>query len=142
MSVKRTIGIVACSKSKLTRAAPAQDIYQGLLFRLARKRVEATCDAWCILSAAHGVTMPEQVVAPYDQTLKMMSVQERREWAAEVHADLVKKFGANARYIVYAGLPYRAALVGLECEVPLEGLGIGQQIQKLQQMLREGGCSG
>jgi hypothetical protein len=133
----RRIGIVACSKSKLTTEARARDLYQGRLFRLSRAIVEATCDDWVILSAGHGMVLPSKPLAPYDMSIFWMTAQQRREWADEVNADLIKHFGRNVRYVVYAGQPYRAALVGLDFEAPLEGLGIGRQIQQLQRLLRE-----
>lgn len=133
----RPIGIVACSKSKLTTEARARDLYQGRLFRLSRAVVEAQCDDWCILSAGYGVVLPTQILAPYDMTLNWLSPEQRREWAAEVNVALIKRFGRNVKFVVYAGAPYRKALVGLDFEAPLEGLGIGRQIQQLQRLLRE-----
>jgi len=134
----RRIGIVACSKAKLTTEARARDLYQGRLFRLSRAVVEAQCDDWCILSAGYGVVLPSQILAPYDITLNWMSAEQRREWADDAYASLVERFGRNVLYVVYAGKPYRAALEGLKFEVPLEGLGIGRQMQRLKRILEEG----
>ena len=133
----RRVGLVACSKSKRTEAALAQDLYQGHLFRLARQVAERDCDQWGILSAEHGLVLPGQVLAPYEKTLQHMRAQERRDWADATYADLVEHFGRNVLYVAYAGQLYREALLGLTFEAPLAGLGIGRQIQALQRMLRE-----
>jgi hypothetical protein len=133
--MKRRIGIVACSKSKLPHAAAAADLYQGELFRLSKAEVIATCADWCILSAKYGVVLPDQVIEPYEQALRGMTVSARVEWALQVDADLARLFGReDVLYVVYAGVSYRGALGAMLKTAPLEGLGIGKQLQKLRQM--------
>lgn len=63
------IALIACSAAKLPHAAPVRDLYQGQLFRAARRYAEATCDRWYVLSALHGVVDPDQVLDSYDCTI-------------------------------------------------------------------------
>lgn len=131
------IGLVGCVKQKRDEPAPARDLYVSPLFRKRRAHVERTCNDWVILSALHGVVSPEEVLEPYDSTLKTMGVAERRSWAAAVASDLVRRFGdlrqytfeahAGSEYIDF-GLEERLRRAGAEVERPLMGLSLGQQL--------------
>lgn len=140
MSTPRTIGIVACSKAKLPYATLAADLYQGRLFLLSRELVEATCAQWCILSAKHGLLLPDTIVEPYDETLRLMPIAERRAWAKRTGEALMAQFGADAHFVVYASAEYARALPWAQnVTLPLQGQGIGRQTQTLQRLLRERG---
>lgn len=129
-----TIGIVACSKTKLAHAAPAKDLYTSQLFRATHAHCEASYDRWLILSALHGLVEPDQIIEPYDLTLTTMSAAERREWAAMVSMqpladDLrVAAYEGMGAIYLHAGVLYRQAFQRGKIMVPLEGLGIGQQL--------------
>lgn len=130
-------GLVGCVKQKRDEPAPARDLYVSPLFRKRRAHAERTCDDWVILSALHGVVSPEQVLEPYDSTLKTMGAAERRSWAAAVASELARRFGnldqhvfevhAGSEYIDY-GLEERLRHAGAEVERPLRGLSLGQQL--------------
>ena len=64
-----TVCLVGCSKAKLRHPAPAQDLYCSPLFQLCRRWAEQHADAWAILSAHHGLVLPDQVIQPYDTTI-------------------------------------------------------------------------
>lgn len=111
--------LVACSATKLDHPAPAADLYQGDVFRLLRRIIEhpqmhGLYSRWGILSAKHGLVMPEQVLAPYDVTLSAMPPEERRAWDAMVAQQLADRWGAGAIYRVYAGRDY----IGWERRIP------------------------
>lgn len=131
------IGLVGCVRQKRDEPAPARDLYVSPLFRKRRAHVERTCDDWVILSALHGVVSPEQVLEPYDSTLKTMGVAERRSWAAAVASELMRQSGDLRQYVfeVHAGAEYidfgleeRLRRAGAEVERPLQGLSLGQQL--------------
>ena len=130
------VGLVGCVKRKLETPAKAKDLYISALFRGRRGFVEASCDSWWILSAKHGLVDPEEVLAPYDLTLKSMGRAERREWAARTLAELVAivrpqmgdviEFHAGADYREY-GLRTGLEAMGCQIEIPTEHLTMGQQ---------------
>lgn len=64
----RRIALVGCTKGKLPARAPARDLYVGDLFAKARAYAQ-TFDAWYVLSARHGLVLPDEVIEPYDVTL-------------------------------------------------------------------------
>lgn len=94
-------------------------------------------DRWYILSAKHGLVKPDDVLEPYDLTLNTMTVKERRAWAEVVLADLMKAVPKSTSITFLAGKSYRAFLVeplrtkGYAIHIPMEGLGIGKQLQWL-----------
>lgn len=134
------IGLVACGARKLSNPAPAHELYTGVLFRLSAACAEQTCDRWYILSAKYGLVSPDRVLSPYNVTLNNMPIQARREWAERVLGtlDALGPNNDNAHWLILAGRRYREFLIpGLRgtVEIPLAGLGIGQQIARLKLLL-------
>lgn len=122
-------GLISCGKEKLSSAAPAQDMYQGDLFKKAWAYAEATYDQCYILSAKYGLLEPNQIIESYDLTLKDMDRKARREWADKIYEQIKKRCVLDNVFYIHAGKLYREYLelyLGL-VQVPLEGLGIGQQ---------------
>ncbi len=133
------VALVSCVKKKQDRAAPAKDLYMSQLFRGLRQYAERHADVWYILSAEHGLLRPEQVVEPYDRTLNTMPKVERVEWAERVQQQLIDFLPAGAEIILLAGLRYREEIEpylckhGFSVSVPLKGLKVGEQLQRLKQ---------
>ncbi len=132
------IYLVSCASKKSQAAAPARELYVSPWFRAARRYVEASGDPWFILSAEHGVVSPAQTIAPYNETLNKMTIGERRAWAARVMAQMDKFLPASRAVVVFAGVRYCEFLMEYlerrsSVEVPMKGLGIGKQLQWLNQ---------
>jgi hypothetical protein len=133
----RPIVLVSCAGSKLSRPAEAKDLYVSSLFQKSRAYAERVGRAWFVLSAKHGLLRPGDVIEPYDVTLKELTYLDRRAWAEQVFARLVPQLGEGDRVVFLAGATYREHLEkllaskGIETEAPMEGLGIGKQLQWL-----------
>jgi len=133
----QTIVLVSCAAHKRETPTRAGDLYTSPLFRKARAFAEAHGDRWYILSALHGLLEPERVIPPYNFTLAECSQREREQWAARVRDDLHRIVSPGSRIIILAGALYRAHLErdlprsGYVVEVPMRGLGIGQQLRFL-----------
>lgn len=124
-----TIGLVACGKKKLATSAAACDLYQGSLFRKASAYCATTYDRWYILSAKHGLLAPDQVVEPYDLSLKELTLNERQQWATRVLAEIERRGLAGGSFYLHAGIQYSKFLApALNADRPLSGLGIGKQL--------------
>ncbi len=125
----RTVYLISCVSKKRATPALAKDLYQSELFRRARDYVEASGGQWFILSAKHGLTDPDEVIAPYEQTLNT--------WAERVQAQMDERLPTVERIVVIAGKRYREFLMpylhrrAAKVEVPLEGLRIGEQLRWL-----------
>jgi hypothetical protein len=102
-------------------------MYRSQLFRKSVAWADAHGHAWAVLSARHGLLMPTDVICPYNVTLADMPRVNRERWAVTTRQKIFAAFGGST-YIVLAGADYRAAVAGLPHTVPMEGLGIGQQL--------------
>lgn len=144
----RRIGLVGCVKEKAGSPHPARDLYRSALFAGRRAYVERSCEQWWILSAKHGLVHPRDVLAPYDETLKLASRSARRRWSHDVLAALDERVNPAAPDVIeiHAGADYRdyglvQGLWGRGCvvEIPSAGMAIGEQLRfykRAQEALR------
>jgi hypothetical protein len=112
------IGLVACCKKKLDHPAPAHQLYQSPLFQMSVRWVKKHAEEWAILSAKHGLVMPDQELEPYDVSLGKMGREYRTKWRESVRKELLGRWG-DSIFVVLAGAHYRRALAGLKMEDPI-----------------------
>lgn len=134
-----TVYFVSCVSKKRPTRAPAKDLYASPWFQKARLYVEATGCQWFILSAEYGLVSPDEDILPYEKTLNEMSVTDRREWTANVIAQMARMIPGAKHVTILAGQRYREFLTerlkaqGITFEVPMEGLRIGEQLSWLSE---------
>jgi hypothetical protein len=132
------IALVSCVKMKRTAAVAARDLYISPLFVAMRRYAEDNADGWYVLSAEHGLLRPNEVISPYNRTLKTMVKAERDGWASRVQRQLLEVLPPNAVVIMLAGVRYREGLIpflatrGFSIEVPMLGLKLGPQLRWLK----------
>lgn len=130
--------LVSCVKSKQDHATPAKEMYISNLFRSARGFVQSRKCNWFILSAKYGLLQPDQVIEPYELTLKGMPIAERRNWANRVIKTAEKGIVDPSRIVFLAGQQYREFLlpyyqsIGVETCAPMARLSLGNQPGWLQ----------
>jgi hypothetical protein len=94
-------------------------------------------DGIFILSAKYGLLDLEQEIAPYEQTLNNMRVNEVKQWASSV-IEQIKKISTidETEFVFLAGEKYRKYLLPhiKNAQIPLEGLRIGEQLQRLKEL--------
>lgn len=133
--------LVSCVAGKKFSPAPAGDLYVSKLFSKVRAYVEQLDHPWFVLSAKYGLVHPDEVIEPYDCTLNTMRTADRRKWAFEVLSQLIPRLGVVESVTFFAGQRYREFLEqplrtrGLNVEVPMRGLKIGEQLRWLNQRL-------
>lgn len=125
------VGLVACCAGKRGFGCEAQHLYCSPLFVLSASAAR-TLDDWAILSAKHGLVLPRETVEPYEETLNDMPEVWRKEWAAKVSAQLDARW-PSARFVVFAGDRYQAALSGKNWVDALRGLPIGKRLKALKE---------
>lgn len=131
----RTIVLISCVGKKLSSPAPAKKLYRSQWFLKARQHVEAQKSDWYILSALYGLVHRDTEIEPYEKTLNTMPSVERRVWAAQTFDQILRVLPDGGTVQIYAGDRYREYLVpllqsaGYVIKIPLQGLGIGQQLQ-------------
>lgn len=116
---------------------PARDLYSSRLFLARRRYVEQTCDVWYILSAAHGLLHPDQVVMPYDRTLIGATRAAKEKWVGRLLWQLDQAWTNwwDTTVEIHAGAAYRSFGLmeglydrGAHVSVPVEHLSGGAQL--------------
>jgi len=134
----RHVVLISCVSQKLPHRAKAEDLYISTLFRLNLKYARLlNPDSIYILSAKYGLLELDQEVDPYEQTLNDMGTREIRAWADRVLEQLRSRCPIDeTEFTFLAGDRYRAYLIPhlRRYRVPLEGLRIGEQLQRLKQL--------
>ena len=131
MATDRRIYLVACVAQKVPYRAPAQELYTSPWFRKARAYVLKSGAPWFILSDQHGLVRPDEMLEPYDTTLTKAA--ERRAWAQRVQNQMEQMLPDADTVVILAGKDYRQYLEPwlrrrfASVQVPMDGLGIGQQ---------------
>ena len=105
------VALVGCSATKLSRKAPARELYTSSLFRASYEYAEKTCDAVLIVSTFHGLVTPDTVLEPYDRNLRKLRKIERESWGMRTIGELWSKFKVPPQLVILAGKVYAEALV-------------------------------
>lgn len=137
------IVLLSCTKSKLSKPSPAQDLYSASpMFKKTLEYGKSLHpDKMYILSAKHFLVPLEKVLAPYDKTLKEMPKNEKEEWGDRV-AEQMKSAGIdiqNDKFIFLTGSEYLKPLEKFIPESniskPMEGRRMGERLQWLNQQI-------
>ncbi len=137
----KNIYFVSCVKKKRIHPSPAKDLYISDWFKKASQYANQEADEWFILSAKYFLVHPDQVIEPYDLTLKSMQVEERKHWANRVLQMLKPLLSTDDKLTVLAGKDYREYLIklfnqeGYKVNIPMEGLRNGEQKSWLKKNL-------
>lgn len=109
------VGLIACAATKAPHAAPARELYRSQLFTAARDWISkpGRVEEWGILSARHGLVLPDDVLEPYDQCLAEMTAEHRAIWATATQTAIVARWGRDAIYLCVLGEHYKIAVHGL-----------------------------
>jgi cytoplasmic iron level regulating protein YaaA (DUF328/UPF0246 family) len=133
------IVLLSCVKLKRDHRCRAGDMYTGDLFHKMVTYAESLKPKRIfILAAKYGLLSPDDVIEPYELTLKKMKTAERRLWAQGVLAALRQSCDLDAdQFVFLAGEPYRENLVPhlKHSSVPMEGLVFGKQLQWLERQV-------
>lgn len=139
------IGLVGCASTKLSHPGTARTLYTSQLFRKASEYAERTCDRWYILSAKHGLVHPDTVLEPYDMKLGQRARPGNpggppiHQWAQRVRDQLAVELEDVPRVLLVtlAGEQYQTVLRPCQWpfEIPMKGLGIGEQLAWLKGQL-------
>lgn len=125
--------LISCSKSKSPSPAPAGELYTSARFCKAAQHARRRDLAWYVLSAEHGLLLPDEWLSPYERYLPETGSEFRRAWAAWVVARLGLYVDLRGLAVeVHAGEAYIAPLApeleraGAVVERPLAGLRQGE----------------
>lgn len=127
----KNVYLLSCVSKKLSRPAKAKNFYVSTWFRKAQDYIGQ--NEYYILSAKYGLISPDQIIEPYEKTLNKMDTATRKLWADDVVNEIIKTIDLGTNLIFLAGNRYREFVIkelkGYTVEVPMIGLGIGQQLK-------------
>ncbi|HXP90003.1 MAG TPA: hypothetical protein VN931_03630 [Fibrobacteria bacterium] len=150
--MSKTIVLIACSSTKLTTKAKAQNIYTGTAFKLSlvyAKRINP--DAIYIISALHHLLELDNEISPYNVTLSNISRSKRNEkpdlivlslnekmlWG-KITIEQISKIAdlENDKFIILAGKEYVKPISKYINNMiePLSGLSQGHRLAKLKEL--------
>jgi len=84
-----TFGLIACSKTKRgkseqDRKFKANRLYDSWLFNRRMNAVKEHCEEWAVMSAKHGLLMPDDKVSWYDKEISELSTDEKEQLVSDV----------------------------------------------------------
>mgnify|MGYP001211452285 FL=1 len=126
------IAFISCVKEKRIGKYKAKDLYTSDFFRKSFGYCSSKYDKVFTLSAKYGVLDLEEEIKNYEMTLNDFSKVQEVEWSVMVYNQLENKIDDSDNLYFYVGNNYREHLLPLlsnNCFVPLEGKGIGEQLQ-------------
>lgn len=133
------VGLVSCAKTKRDHAAKCRELYKSPLFVASLEHAERVSDETFVISAAHGLLSLDEIVAPYDRTLRELSKKERLAWGSRVVGSIEARFARlPLELLVLAGLEYAAPIRAAALsrawtfEAPLARKSIGQRLAWLK----------
>ncbi len=133
----KDVYLISCSSEKLDYKCAAEEMYDSPLFdkSLTFARKQQKDDNYIkILSAKYHLTDLDQMIEPYDLTLKNFSVQQRKDWANKVYSQILDKYSLQFdRFMFLAGNAYTEYLMDkfkYKTDV-LEGMRIGERMAYL-----------
>lgn len=140
--------LLACSRLKLDRPAPAMELYRGVMYQTYRANVKpAAAPHVVILSALHGFITPDAIIGPYDHRMSPARADEmlatlatrymlHAGWPASIGPVLLAG-GAQYRRVMLAALRWLSDCKGIEpVSVTETSGGIGEQRAQLRSFLR------
>lgn len=130
------IVLITCVKTKRRKPCAAKDLYISPLFVKQRAYAEETGVPWFILSAEHGLVVPDEWLSPYERYLPDTPADFRSAWGSWVAARLQLLAGPLSGRVIeaHAGSAYIEALrpqlepLGATLTDPLHGLSMGARL--------------
>ncbi len=137
----KKIVLISCVKEKLKIPAKAKDLYISDLFKKSYRYAQLLKpDNIFILSAKYGLLEPEQIIEPYNETLKDKSSTEIKEWSRRVISELDEKIDIDkSEIIILAGSKYYKYLLPYikNYKLPLGTLPFGSRLSFLKKQIEE-----
>jgi len=137
------IVLLSCTKAKLDKPAPAQELYSpSPMFQKTKAYGESLKpDKTFILSAKHHLTPMDKQLEPYDLTLKNMKKDEKEQWGETVISQMKDRgikpesdtfiFLAGSEYIK----PLKDHIPEENIENPMQGKRMGERLSWLNKQV-------
>lgn len=134
----RTLAIVSCTGPGQSKPSRGRDHFTSPLFRELCTFAERQAGRWFLLSAAHGLVDPDDIIMPMAAVMHRKDAAARQSWSARVIEQLAPHLAGVERILLLANARSREYLLdflrqdGRTVQIPLEGLSLGEQLQWLR----------
>ncbi|WLD92438.1 DUF6884 domain-containing protein [Alkalihalobacillus sp. AL-G] len=133
--MKQKVGLLATGRKKLDHSESVLKFYTSPLFQKSVQYAQKHYARFYFYNAKDGLLLPDDTLEPYDLSIKTFSIMEKKVWARKV-IDTFQKYESPEDIVVslHGGKVYRDHLEpileqkGYRYEIPMKGLGIGQQL--------------
>lgn len=139
----KTIILISCGAKKENTPQKAEDLYIGGYFKKILAYAEYLSNKnnaeIFILSAKYGVLELNEIIKPYDLTLKNKDEKYKKIWSYKVIKQLENKIKRTDKIIFLAGENYIKYLKKYykNYEEPLKGLRIGKRLKFITEELKD-----
>ena len=132
------IAILSCTKAKQKYPCPAKELYsKSAYFQKAYRYAKANCDKIYILSPKYDLVEEDQLLEPYEKSLKGMTAKEKAAWSERIFQQLSQKENIKeSTFVILAGWDYYCDYYRRlpHCELPIKGLRYGEILNTLDDM--------
>ncbi|NLX74709.1 MAG: hypothetical protein GXZ13_02500 [Synergistaceae bacterium] len=136
---RKTVVLISCTKAKLAAPCEARELYSASnIFTKSLNYAERISSDIYVLSAKHGLVALNDVIAPYNETLKGKSSVEVVAWGNKVAAQLKTRYDVSqTEFVILASKYYCEPLQTHlpHATLPLINLSIGKMLKKLNHLL-------
>ncbi len=142
--MRTAVGLLATARTKKKESAPVTEFYQSPLFIKSLEYAKQHYKRYYFYNAKDGLLLPDQMMSPYDRSIKTFSTYEKRAWGKKVVESLLElEDPKEIDLFLHGGMIYRKFLEpslkkeGFDFVVPLKGLGIGKQLKWYEEALSD-----
>lgn len=129
------IAILSCTKAKQNYPCPAKELYsKSIYFQKAYRYAKASCDKIYILSPKYNLVEEDQLLEPYEMSLKDMTLEEKAAWSKRVFLQLSQRENIKeSTFVIITGKDYYRDFYKRlpHCELPIRGLKYGELLARL-----------
>lgn len=129
------IALIGCSKKKKDVTCEASQLYSEsvLFYKTYKYCLKESYDKVFILSAKYLLLKPEQIICPYDMTIKSFSPNEKKQWAEQCFEQIKQQNLEQENFDFFTGIDYYKYLSNFLPNSTnfFKGLSIGQRLQFL-----------
>ncbi|MHA1671974.1 MAG: DUF6884 domain-containing protein [Promethearchaeota archaeon] len=129
--------ITGCSVKKLTKKAPASELYQGVVFKKVKDLAKLLKLDFMTLSAKYGLLYGSEIIEPYDVVIKNKTdILKLQEIVIPQLVQIEKKYSL---IILIMGKNYRAVIAprfGAKYKMIHDSKGIGGLTSRLNRYLK------
>ncbi len=134
------VALISCTKYKGKTPSEAMNLYNtSPLFKKSLAYARTISGDIYVISAKHGLLELDEVIEPYNETLKDKSQQQLLAWGNQVAEQLKNRYNLqNTEFVILAGKNYYHPLKSHlpHMHLPLEGLRYGDCLMELDRLIR------